>query len=78
MFYDLRMIQRVKGTSRDFTGVGSGDEEQTGLQIVFVFPKFFFFFWCRLFLESLFNLFQYCFFIMVCFSGYEACRILAP
>ena len=44
MFYDLRMIQRVKGTSRDFTGVGSGDEEQTGLQIVFVFPKFFFFF----------------------------------
>ena len=43
MFYDLRMIQKVKVTSRDFRGVGSGDEEQTGLQIVFVFSKFFFY-----------------------------------
>lgn len=25
---DPRMVQRVKGTSRDFTGVGSGDGEQ--------------------------------------------------
>ena len=76
MFYDLRMIQKVKVTSRDFRGVGSGDEEQTGLQIVFVFSKFFFL--CRLFLKSLLNLLQYCFCITFCFSGHEACRILAP
>ena len=50
MCYDLRMIQKVKGTSRDFRGVGSGDEEQTGLQIVFVFSKCFF-------METIFKVF---------------------
>ena len=43
-----------------------------------LFLRFFFFFGCGSFLESLLNLLQYCFCFVFWFFGHKACEILAP